>query len=418
MSNADKKPRGIKPVIRIELTDEKKRLRLILLVAFLLIGIIALFFALTSALNTDPGWKEVEVETSDLNCSADFTFQYYLGDAGMSATAEYKQLSVVYSDATVKAFWLFHESLLTEKLNNVAYLNANPNKTVTVKPALYEAFAKIQNAKNRSLYLGPVYLEYDRIFRSESEGEAERVDPVKNQEQAAYLKEIATFANDPEHIDLELLGNNQVRLKVSDAYLDYIQKNELSDLLNFGWMKNAFIADYLADTLQDNGFRKGYLVSFDGYTRNLDDRGIKYNFNLFDRSGNDIYLPAMFQYEKPVSIVFLRNYPMTDKDQSRYYRYSSGQIVTSYIDPADGMNKSAVDNMVSYSYELGCAEILLQIAPVYLKDSCSADEINVLTDVKVNSIWFGDEVLYYNEKEVRLQMNSTEEFSYRAVYTG
>lgn len=418
MSSGDKRPRGIKPVINIELNDDKKRLRIILLIGCLLIAFVALFFGLTSALNTDPGWKTVKAETSELNCGSDFVFHYYLGDSGVSATVENKQLSAIYSEATVKAFWLFHESLQKENLNNVAYLSAHPNETVTVETALYEAFSKIQKAQNRCLYLGAVYREYARIFSSESDAEAQRFDPAQNPEQAAYLKELAAFANDPEHIDLELLENNQVRLKISSDYLAYIQKNELSNLLDFGWMKNAFIVDYLAEKLLDGGFNKGYLVSYDGFTRNLDNRGDAYNFNLFDRDGDDVYLPALFQYEKPVSIVFLRNYPMSDVDKYGYYRFASGRIVTACVDPQDGVSKSALDNLVSYSYQVGCADILLQTTPVYLQDTFSAEELNELTDAGIYSIWFDDKVLYHNEKDVCLQMKNTEDRSYLKAFTG
>ncbi len=418
MSSADKRPRGVKPIIKIELVDDKRRLRLILLVVFLLIGFGALFFALTDALNMDPGWKIVEVESSDLNSGGDFVLNYYLGDAGVSATVEYKQLTAAYTEAAVKSFWLFHESLLTDKMNNVAYLNVHPNEIVAVDPVLYQALALIRQNEIRSLYLGPVYLEYDRIFRSESEGEAESFDPAQNPEQAAYIQEITAFAKEPEHIDLELLENSQVRLKVSDEYLTYIRENELTNLLDFGWMKNAFIADYLADALLEAGFSKGYLVSFDGFTRNLDDRGVQYSFNLFDRDGNDIYLPAVMAYNEPISIVSLRNYPMTDQDKRQYYRFSDGRIVTSCIDPADGMSKSAADNIVSYAYHTGCAEILMELAPVYLQDSFSADRLNGLVDAGIYSIWFEDTALSYNDQSLKLQLQNAEVSSYFTAYAG
>ena len=418
MRRSDNRPRLTKPVIHIELSDEKKRLRIILLIGCLLIAFVALFFALTSALNTEPGWKTVEAQASDLNCSSDFVFNYYLGDSGVSATEENRKLSVVYSDATVKGFWLFHESLQKEGLYNVAYLSTHPNEMVTVDPVLYEAFSKIQKAENRCLYLGPVYREYARIFTSGSEAEAMLYDPGQNAAQAEYLMDMVSYANDPDHIDLELLGDNQVRLKVSGDYLTYIQQNELLNLLDFGWMKNAFIVDYLAQELQNNGLSKGYLVSFDGFTRNLDDRGNEYSFNTFDREGDDIYLPAVFQYDAPVSIVFLRNYPMTDLDTNSYYRFTSGRIVTAQVDPVDAMNKSALNELVSYSYQVGCADILLQTVPVYLQDSFSADGLNELTDDGIYSLWFDNKVLYHNEREVSLQMNVTEGTSYSEAFAG
>ena len=86
-------------------------------------------------------------------------------------------------------------------------------------------------------------------------------------------------------------------------------------------MKNAFIADYLADTLEAEGFTSGYLSSYDGFTRNLDRRRNEYAFNLFDRQGSDVNLPAKMRYTAPLSIVFLRDYPMGEQDKWHYYAF-------------------------------------------------------------------------------------------------
>jgi hypothetical protein len=263
-----------------------------------------------------------------------------------------------------------------------------------------------------------VYIEYERVFGCKIDAEAESFDPAKNAEQAAYVGEIAAFANDPAHIALELLENNQVRLKVSDDYLAYIRQNELSRLLDFSWMKNAFIVDYLAKTLLDNGFSNGYLASFDGFTRNLDTRGEQYSFNLFNREENNIDLPAVMHYKKATSIVFLRDYPMSAQDETLYYVYDSGESVTTFVDPADGMRKNALHNLVSYSTEVGCAQLLLQICPVYLRSSFSAGELNALTASGTYSIWFNDRTLCYNQKDIDLQIFKSEDVTYTASYAG
>jgi len=414
MGSGDKRPRGLRPVKQIELTEGHHKLRIILLIGCVIAGVIALVVGLTTALNTDPGWKTVEVTTQEMNCSKDFALNYYLGDAGVSATAEYKRIAALYQEAVVKGFWLFDEALLRDNTVNVAYLNAHPNETVTVDSALYGAFAQIQQAKNRCLYLGPVYLEYERIFRSHGDTEASSYDPVTNPEQAAYLREITGFTNDPKHIDLELLDGNRVRLKVSEEYLTFIRNNELTNLLDFGWMRNAFVIDYLAQVLLDAGYSNGYLVSHDGYTRNLDNRGLDYSFNLFDRVGNDIHMPAVLRYKKPMSIVYLRNYPMTDRD--KYYGYSDGRFVSGCVDPADGVCKSAVTNLVSYSYEKGCAEILLHMVPVYLQDTFAQEKLKPMQESGIFSIWFQPGFLCYNEKDINLQTETTQGAVYQTKY--
>lgn len=71
-------------------------------------------------------------------------------------------------------------------------------------------------------------------------------------------------------MNVELLGGNQVKLSVSDDYLAFAEKNFISDFIDFSWMKNAFITDYVADVMIDNGYTLGSLTSYDGFTRNLD----------------------------------------------------------------------------------------------------------------------------------------------------
>lgn len=418
MRSYDKRPPRVPPITRIELTDDKRRLRIVLLAASIAIAIIALAIGLTSALTTEPGWQVIEPSTSELNCSRDFVLNYYLGAGELSATQEHRQLRALYGKATEKAYLLFNETQFAEQSGNLAYVSAHPNETVAVDPVLYHAFSQIQAAKNRCLYLGPVYIEYERVFHSETDVEAESFDPAKNAEQAAYVKEIAAFANDPAHIDLELLGDSKVRLNVSDAYLACIGKYELTRLLDFAWMKNAFIVDYLAQTLLDQGFSNGYLASFDGFTRNLDTRGEQYTFNLFNREGKDLYLPAAFHYKKATSIVYLRDYPMSAQDDMLYYMYDSGESVTTFVDPADGMQKNALHNLVSYSENSGCAQLLLQISPVYLRSSFSAGELNALTASGTYSIWFNDRTLCYNQKDVDLQIFKSEDATYTASYAG
>ena len=418
MSSGDKRPRGLPPITRIELADDKKRLRLIALVGCILIAIIAMVVGLTSALNTQPGWQTIDPATSGLSCSDDFVLNYYLGAGERSATQEQKMLRVLYGEAAAKAYLLFNATMITEQVNNLAYISARPNEVITVDPALYQAFSQVQAAKNRCLYLGPVYVEYERVFSCQTDVDAESFDPAKNAEQAAYVKEIAAFANDPAHIDLELLGDSKVRLNVSDAYLACIGKYDLTRLLDFAWMKNAFIADYLAQTLLDQGFSNGYLASFDGFTRNLDTRGEQYTFNLFNREGKDLYLPAAFHYKKATSIVYLRDYPMSAQDDMLYYMYDSGESVTTFVDPADGMRKNALHNLVSYSENSGCAQLLLQISPVYLRSSFSADGLNALTASGTYSIWFNDRTLCYNQKDMDLQIFKSEDATYTASYVG
>lgn len=391
-----------KPVDKIELSSGHVRLRLILTVAFLIVGSCFLAYSVSQLSARGPGWCEVEVSSSELNCGDDFILRYCLGEGSMSATAEYKAIAACYTEATEYAFQMFTNDVAYEGVCNLYYISRHPNEEILVDDALYQAFSLIQSMQDRRVYLAPVYEQYNGLFPCTEEYQTVEFDPRQNLSIAEYYAEIAGFANDPQMIDLELLGDNRVLLKVSEAYLSFAAENEIESFLDFSWMKNAFIVDYLADTLLENGFCYGYLSSYDGFLRNLDTRGQTYVVNLYDRQGMDIYLPAQLQYTAPASVVVLRNYPMTEQDGWHYYTYASGEIVTAFLDPTDGISKSATDNLVSYGVDVGCAEILLQTAPVFIADVFRPEALKALAENGIYSVWCEETVIKYNDQSADL----------------
>ena len=398
----DQKP-NLKPVTKIELSEEHRTLRIVLAVGFLVIGVAAIIVGLVSLLNTENGWQEVQISTKSANCAGDFVLMYDFSDAGASATAVNKQLTTLYSQATEDAYRMFSADLREEGLQNVRYLNDHVGEVVTVDPALYKALSLLVKYACRYPYLAPAYAEYDRVFMAESDAEAARYDPAGDPELARYLLDIAESARDPQMVNLELLGDNRVRLFVSGAYQQFAEQNGIETLLDFGWMKNAFIADYLADTLEAAGFTNGYLSSYDGFTRNLDRRGNEYSFNLFDRQGNDVNLPARMKYDTPLSIVFLRDFPMAEQDKWHYYAFENGKIVTAFLDAADGLSKSACHNLVSYSKDLGCGEIVMQTAPVFIADGFDDGPLGALEEKGVYSVWSQGNALKWNDPGLKLE---------------
>lgn len=388
-----------KPVTHIELSNRYIKPRGFLALALLLLGMGFFGYAMMTALETEPGWQQVEVSSSKPNCGGEFTLMYDFGD---DATAQYKRLVRLYSEAAENAFRIFTPDVQEDGLGNVAYLNAHINETVEVEPVLYRALSQVNAYSDRRVFLAPAAIEYNRVFWSQSDEEAASYDPAQNPETAAWVREVARFASDPQAVSLELLGNNQVRLKVSGEYQAFIRENELETILDFGWMTNAFIADYLADTLVENGFTQGHLSSYDGFTRNLDTRDKTYLFGLYNRQGTVIDMPAKMRCGEPMAIVFLRNYPMVPEDKWHYYAYPSGEAVTAMLDPADGMSKSAVNNLVAYSREQGCAEVLLQTAPIWIAEELQTEALDALAGQGVYAVWFEGETVKYTDTELTL----------------
>ena len=399
---------SLRPVIRAELSDKNRTLRWILIIGFSCIALISLIIGLRAVLVTEPGWEMVDCATTEVNTSADFVFSYCFGQTEEDASAEKKRLTLLYSDLSVNAHRIFTQEL--QKVNNAT------QQPVTVDPALYEALELVQKYGNRHLYLAPVYAQYSPIFLSSTEQEAAEYDPHQNREVHEYVAELASFCKDPAMIDLVLLGDNQVRLQLSDTYAAYAEENEITEFVDFGWMTNAFVADYLAKQLSEAGFTNGFLSSYNGFTRNLDDRGEPFSLNLFDRQGTGVYLPGTMQYDRPISIVFLRDFPMSQRDSYSYYAFTDGRIVTTMLDPTDGMSKSAITSMTSYSYTHGCAEILLQQAPVFLSDAWNRDALTQLQGKGISSLWFEGTVLYCNDSSMTVKLNKESDVVYTLKY--
>ena len=393
----------IKPVTKIELSGEQSTLRLILIVVLLAIACVCIFIAVGSSLKVEPGWQKAEVDSEKVNVSMEFSLMYdFSGYTVNDSTDELKKVNALYTTLTEDAYAIFTASDYETQFQNVRYLNDHINEKVTVDPVLYKALELVAKYDSRYPFLAPVYEEYDRIFLQASEEDAARYDPSKDPALMDYIQEAVSFANNEQMVWLELFGDNQVCLHVAPEYQAFAETYELDTYFDFHWMTNAFIIDYMADVLTENGYTAGYLASYDGFNRNLDNRGNSYSHNVYDRLGNDVFLPAVYEYQEPTSIVVLRNYSMSDMDRWHYFDYSDGTITTTFLDPADGASKSGTDNLFAYSRDLGCAEILLKTAPLYIAEELDVEALQNLTGNGIYAIWGEGAEICYNEQDAKL----------------
>lgn len=386
-----------KPVERIELSEKHVRLRLVLTIGFAVLGVGAIVYALAARLSAEPGWTTIEANASSLNCSEDFVFQYRLGEAGMSATAEKKALTILYSEAAQKAYENFDAHNFHGTLHNICYINRHPNEVIEVDALLYQALETCVSSGYRGLYLMPIYEQYNTLFFCNEDWETESFDPYQNAQLSREYEELLTYALDPDAIDLQLLGDCRVRLEVSAECLDYWQKNWGSGFLDFYWMKNAFIVDYFAEVMIENGYTNGYLSSYDGFVRNLDESGTVYSIELYDRAGNVVYPAAVIPYTGPKSFVCLRDYMLGSRDRGHYYAFADGEIRTCYVDTSDGFSRTATDSLMAYSGSKSCGEILLRVISIYIADEFLPGELWELSGEQIYAAYCEDGVVNYND---------------------
>jgi len=413
------RPHNLKPVQRIELSEKNMKLRSVLAIVFLAIGAIALGLGFSSLFKSDPGWAVIEVNSSELNCSGEFVFNYCLGMSEASATSENKQLTDAYTELTTSAYKIFNGDKEFPGINNVYKLNNSLNVQTEVDPALYKALELVCSHDDRLLFLSALYAEYENLFFSPSSYmSADDADPYTNTETAAFFKEISEFISNKDHISIELLGNNSVKLNVSAEYSAYAAEYEISDFIGFSWFKNAFVIDYLADNLISRGFCYGNITSVDGFVRNLDNvSGQSYSLNLFTFDGEGVYISSRMNYSAPAAIVTFRDFPLADSESTRFYLKQNGGIVTQYADATDGLYRSATDSITLYSKSVhSCAEILLSSVNTYISDSLDTGDIKVLSDRGIHSVWCEDTVVKYTEKELIIEPVSYEDKIYTKAY--
>ena len=347
---------------RIELSGDHVRRRWIAAALLLAVALAAFGLGVSRSLARS-GWTEIEARTG---CAAEFSLRYCLDEKG--GTAQYRVLTGLYAEACQRAAQVYSSSETLEELGNLQRVNSHPNEIVTVEPELYAALALVQEYGNRVPYLAPIYENYGSLFFCTDDAETAGFDPLQDPTLAAYYREVAAFAGDPAQIDLELLGENRLRLRVSEEYLRYARENEIGTLFDLGWMKNAFIADDLAAVLRSRGFTQGCLQSRDGFGVNLYEGDEPFGLKLYARGDSGAVQTAEMAYTGPLSWVALRSFSLNPGPGDWYYEFADGEIRSIYVDPADGQPRTAAEELLLWSKVLGCGELLLRACPAFLAE--------------------------------------------------
>lgn len=384
----------IDKTIHIPLPENKLKLRTALVIALIVLAVASFAFGVNSLVGTDAGMAEITVLSGEMNAGDDFTFYYNLGFGGADATDERREVRSLYSQAATDALEIFSSDVEAEGGGNLYYLNSRPNEDVAVDGALYSALEQLEGSGTRYHYLAPLYEQYYAMFNSASDAEAAEYDPRLNDAQAEFFSQIAAFASDSGEIALELLGDNKVRLHVSEEYMRFAEANGVTTFIDLTWMKNAFIADYIAQELIDAGYTHGALISDDGFMRCLDDEtGAEYSFTFSHRDGTTITNLSTLQLSGTVSIAYLHDYPLESGNSGGYYLYSDGTLRSAFLDTADGLDRSCVPELAAYSFEDGCAGLALKLAPVFISSDLDMNELAELEKDGITVYYTQDGVL-------------------------
>ena len=389
-------------LLEVEVSDKNIGMRIAGAIILFLIGIGFLAYFLISLITVDEGWTTIEVSSGNGGINDEIIFNYNLGQGEESATKEWKKLTDIYTEAANHADQLFDVNSAYDGVTNLYKINRSVGKEITVNKVLYKAFELTEKYSDRSIYLGPIYAQYNNIFFSESDAEAAVSDPYLNKEAEAYAQNVAMYASDSNHVKLELLGNNRIKLVVSDEYKQFIAENGIENVVDFAYLRNAFVVDHIADTLAASGYTRGNISSSDGYVRNLDASKDEYAINIFDRVGKNVFTCATMCYGGPAAIVTMRDFPMNTKDSYDYYTYADDRIAHRFVSAESGKYTNSISSIVSYSHSKSCAEIALQLSKVFIDESLDESKIEAMFDSEIYTVWTVNAKVRYNDAKVKV----------------
>lgn len=384
----------VRKIINIELPEGRLGLRIALVIVLIVLAVASFALGINSLVSTDAGLTEITALSGEMNAGSSFTFYYYLGYGGADATDEKRELRNVYTEAATDALELFCADIETEETGGLYRLSRSPNEILNVDEALYSALEQLEASDSRYHYLAPLYEQYYALCSSMGDEEAAQYDPRLDAAQGEFFAEAAAFAADETAVDIELLGDGKVRLRVSDEYLAFAQENGIVSFLDLGWMENAFIADYLAETLEAAGYTRGALISDDGFMRCLDEEtGSEYSFNFTHREGGEVTVLSTLRFSGRVSIACLRDYPAEGSDGEGYYLYENGTLRSPFLDTSDGLDRSSKPELCGYSFDEGCAALALKLAPIFIADTLNTEALVTLENEGITVYYAKDGAL-------------------------
>lgn len=392
----DRRP-DVKPVEHVELDTRHVGLRLFLVIILLLIGAAALGYGITHLLSSKAGWEEIKADTKEKTSAGDFTFVYELGADGQDPTAERKALTIVYTDLARDAYRRYTTDEEFDGFVNMATMNARPRERLTVDASLYRALQKVTAGGSRWLYMAPVYATYEYALRAEDDTTADFYDPHVNEEVHQDFLDLLKFIESPDAVNLELLDNDQVILHVSDEYMAYQKGSGRNLYVDFSWMKDAYIADEIAEGLSDAGYQHGTLSSVDGFGVNLDPDAHA-EVNIVGLTDGEPAQVAVMSYSGCRSIVSLRRFALGSQDPW-HYRTESGEYRNIFLSMSDGLDHTACDALIAYSSQLSCGDILMKLIRMYIQDT-----IPEVRDGDPQYVIVDGDSLYYTDPEFDLAL--------------
>ena len=381
---------------------KKKQLN-VKLIAIIAISVLLAAAAIITAVilisnkEDNSGWQTIDAPSVSGALKNSFILNYDLSDGSSK-----DKISDIYSEMLKLGYNLYDAGASTAH-GGVATLNKYVGQPTEISDGLYNSLVMMTEKSSRIHYLGPVYEIYKKLFNVTDPTAAPALDPKKNVELAEICNSIAAFASNDAAVKIEILGDHRVQLSVSDEYRELMQNAGLTNYIDFGWMRDAFIVDLIASELKAAGYTNGTISSYSGFTRNLDtDADQDYTFGLYDKYRNNVYLASSVSYKGALTSVTYKTFAMNKIDSQYLYEYKNGDTTHGYINVSNGMPEAACDVMVFHTKNMTCAELALTTYSYYNRPTEDQRAISGLLNRGIGAIYCDGTTIISTSDEVTI----------------
>ena len=253
------------------LRKPKKVIRLVLFLFAAALAVFSFTYGVKMIGHKDPGWQTIEadVQKGHVTYTAGLTLQYWAEGSGAEIRDLTERVKKVYSDSLYRNVELLDARNTYEDSVNLASLNEQEGRKVTVSKTLARVLAKAlekteENA-GYSVFAGALNDEWQTLLYLEN---PQDFDPAVNGDQADRIARLTELINTPETFSLEISEKGEeaeICLRVSPAYQKAIEEMEISaPVLDLGVLRDAVLIDLVAEDLRGAGFTEGVLFSKSG----------------------------------------------------------------------------------------------------------------------------------------------------------
>lgn len=253
------------------LRKPKKVIRLVLFLFAAALAVFSFTYGVKMIGHKDPGWQTIEADVpkGHVTYTAGLTLQYWAEGSGAEIRDLTERVKKVYSDSLYRNVELLDARNTYEDSVNLASLNEQEGRKVTVSKTLArvlaKALAKTEENAGYSVFAGALNSEWQTLLYLE---DPQDFDPAVNADQADRIARLTALINTPGTFSLEITEKGEeaeICLRVSPAYQKGIEEMEITaPVLDLGVLRDAVLIDLVAEDLRGAGFTEGVLFSKSG----------------------------------------------------------------------------------------------------------------------------------------------------------